>query len=232
MNVIAKVHLPHADWKPRPHQKNLWRYLMRGGKRAVAVWHRRAGKDEICMHATAMAMMDRPGNYWHCLPEFAQGRKAIWDSVNPHTGRRRIDEAFPHEMRSATLETTCKSVSINQSTWQRHWFRLRLLRRRHRKFNSRNCVLRIRPRQPKRVGLLPADPRGEQRLGGVHLYSPRTQSFILPVSACISNPRMVRRTPHRRRYWRSLTRGSCRNLKRDMLRCMARTWARRCTRRK
>ena len=117
MNVIAKVHLPHADWKPRPHQKNLWRYLMRGGKRAVAVWHRRAGKDEICMHATAMAMMDRPGNYWHCLPEFAQGRKAIWDSVNAHTGRRRIDEAFPHEMRSATLETSMQIRFHNQSTW-------------------------------------------------------------------------------------------------------------------
>ena len=76
MNVLATVTLPHKGWKPRPHQKKLWRYLMTGGKRAVAVWHRRAGKDEICLHAMAVAMFDRPANYWYCLPEFQQGRKA------------------------------------------------------------------------------------------------------------------------------------------------------------
>ena len=27
------------------------------------------------------------------LPEAAQARKAIWEAVNPHSGRRRIDEA-------------------------------------------------------------------------------------------------------------------------------------------
>ena len=43
--------------------------------------------------------MERLGNYGHCLPEFAQGRRAIWTAVNPHTGKRRIDEAFPHDAR-------------------------------------------------------------------------------------------------------------------------------------
>jgi len=117
MNVLATVQLPHAGWKPRAHQKKLWRYLMRGGKRAVAIWHRRAGKDEICLNATAMAMFERPGNYWHCLPEFTMGRKAIWDSINPHTGRRRIDEAFPHEMRSSTRDQDMRIEFHNGSTW-------------------------------------------------------------------------------------------------------------------
>jgi hypothetical protein len=90
---------------------------MRGGKRAVAVWHRRAGKDEICLHATAMAMMERPGNYWHMLPEFNQGRKAIWDAVNPHTGRKRIDEAFPLEMRASTRDHDMRIEFHNRSTW-------------------------------------------------------------------------------------------------------------------
>jgi len=36
--------LPH-QWTPRPYQKPLWRYLERGGKRAIAVWHRRAGAE-------------------------------------------------------------------------------------------------------------------------------------------------------------------------------------------
>jgi len=117
MNVLATVQLPHAGWQPRAHQKKLWRYLMNGGKRAVAIWHRRAGKDEICLNATAMAMFERPGNYWHCLPEFTMGRKAIWDSVNPHSGRRRIDEAFPHEMRSSTRDQDMRIEFHNGSTW-------------------------------------------------------------------------------------------------------------------
>ena len=114
---LARVHLPHQGWQPRPHQKKLWNYLQRGGKRAVAVWHRRAGKDEVALHATAIAMFDRPANYWHCLPEFTMARKAIWDAVNPHTGRKRIDEAFPLEMRESTRDNDMRIVFHNHSTW-------------------------------------------------------------------------------------------------------------------
>lgn len=46
--------------------------------------------------------MKRQASYWHMLPEYSQARKAIWDAVNPHTGIRRIDEAFPHELRQTT----------------------------------------------------------------------------------------------------------------------------------
>jgi phage terminase large subunit len=114
----GELAVPQRDWQLRPHQKRLWNYLMRGGKRAVAVWHRRAGKDEIAMHATAVAMLERPGNYWHCLPEYSSGRKAIFDAVNPHTGRRRIDECFPHEMRAGIREHDMWIKAVNGSTWQ------------------------------------------------------------------------------------------------------------------
>lgn len=88
------------------------------GKRAVAVWHRRAGKDEICLHTAAVKAFERVGNYWHMLPEYSQARKAIWDAVNPHTGKRRIDEAFPHEIRKTTREQEMQIVFKNGSTWQ------------------------------------------------------------------------------------------------------------------
>jgi hypothetical protein len=102
---VIDISVPQRSWSPRPHQQRLWNYLIRGGKRAVAVWHRRCGKDEVLLHATAVAMLDRPGaSYWHMLPEFASARKAVWDAVNPHTGRRRIDEAFPQELRETTRE--------------------------------------------------------------------------------------------------------------------------------
>jgi hypothetical protein len=114
----AEIAVPSRDWKPRPHQDRLWQYLMRGGKRAVAVWHRRAGKDEIAMHACAVAMLERPANYWYMMPQFTSARKAVWDAVNPHTGRRRIDEAFPYEIFSARREHDMHITAANGSTWQ------------------------------------------------------------------------------------------------------------------
>mgnify|MGYP001219917315 CR=1 FL=1 len=52
------------------------------------------------------------------LPEYAQARKAIWDAVNPHTGIRRIDEAFPREIRQTTDEQKMFIRFLNGSTWQ------------------------------------------------------------------------------------------------------------------
>lgn len=114
---MATIRLPNA-WAPRPYQIPLWRYLERGGRHAEAVWHRRSGKDEVALHRTACAVFERQAGYWHMLPEYAQARKAIWDSVNPHTGKRRIDEAFPLELRKTTREQDMQIVFINGSTWQ------------------------------------------------------------------------------------------------------------------
>ena len=63
-------------------------------------------------------MIDKPATYWHMLPAFSQGRKAIWTAVNPHTGKRRIDEAFPHELRVNTNESEMFIRFKNGSTWQ------------------------------------------------------------------------------------------------------------------
>ncbi len=87
-------------------------------RRLVAVWHRRAGKDEIMLHGTAGEVLRHRGNYWHMLPEYAQARKAIWTAVNPHTGIRRIDEAFPLEIRARTNEQEMFIEFVNGSTWQ------------------------------------------------------------------------------------------------------------------
>lgn len=52
------------------------------------------------------------------LPELAQARKAIWTAVNPLTGRRRIDEAFPHELRENTNDQEMFIRFKIGSTWQ------------------------------------------------------------------------------------------------------------------
>jgi phage terminase large subunit len=89
-----------------------------GGKHAELVWHRRSGKDEIALHRSACASFERIAGYWHMLPEYAQARKAIWDAVNPHTGRKRIDEAFPLPLRKATRNHEMIIEFVNGSTWQ------------------------------------------------------------------------------------------------------------------
>ena len=115
---MIDITLPHNKWTPRPHQMALWQYLQAGGKRAIAIWHRRAGKDEIALHHTAVEAFKRVGNYWHTLPMYAQARKAIWTAVNAHTGKRRIDEAFPDAIRASTSEAEMFIRFKNGSTWQ------------------------------------------------------------------------------------------------------------------
>lgn len=114
MNEIV---LPNK-WRPRWYQKRLWHALETGTKRAYEIAHRRWGKDDVCLHWTACAEMQRVGNYWHLLPEASQARKAIWDAINPHTGKRRIDEAFPLDIRKRTVDNEMKIELVNGSMWQ------------------------------------------------------------------------------------------------------------------
>ena len=69
MTKKLNLKLPYNGWMARPHQLKLWEYLIRGGKRAIAVWHRRAGKDE---HSVA--------------PYRARGRHASWQLLALPTG--------------------------------------------------------------------------------------------------------------------------------------------------
>lgn len=62
--------------------------------------------------------MRRPATYWHMLPEYAQARKAIWNAVDPHTGKRRIDIAFPQEIRENVNESEMFIRFKGGSTYQ------------------------------------------------------------------------------------------------------------------
>lgn len=113
MSVIT---LPN-NWTPREYQLPAWNYLENGGKRVVLIWPRRHGKDDLALHWTACAAMQRVGTYWHCLPEATQSRKAIWDAVNEFTGKRRIDEAFPDEICETKRNQDMFIRFKNGSTW-------------------------------------------------------------------------------------------------------------------
>ena len=111
------VQIPN-NWRPRKYQRGLWDYFEKGGRYAAVAWHRRAGKDDVLLNLAATWAIDDPATYWHMLPEYAQARKAIWNAVDPHTGVRRIDQAFPKEIRKRTNDQEMFIEFVTGATWQ------------------------------------------------------------------------------------------------------------------
>lgn len=72
----------------------------------------------MCLNWAAVSGIQKPATYWHMLPKANQARKAIWEAVNPHTGVRLIDQAFPKEIRDTTRENEMLLRLKNGATWQ------------------------------------------------------------------------------------------------------------------
>lgn len=87
------------DFRPRDYQQPLWDFIHNGGKRGIAVWHRRAGKDLLATNIIASMMVQRPGVYWHMFPTYNQGKKIIWNG-RTNTGRPFLN-ALPPELRES-----------------------------------------------------------------------------------------------------------------------------------
>ena len=113
---MSAIYIPN-QWNPRGYQKNLWNKLERGCKRAVAVWHRRAGKDSMSLNWTAVEALKRPGVYWHLAPTQRQVRKIVWDNIDGE-GRRIIDQVFPRQIRDNTRDQDMQITLKNGSIWQ------------------------------------------------------------------------------------------------------------------
>ncbi len=114
---MTEIVLPHK-WLARPHQANFMTAMQSGTKRAVSVWHRRAGKDSSSLNFECVEAHRHIANYWHMLPTAVQGRHVVWDAIDPHTGIRIIDQVFPQEIRAGTNNTEMKIELKVGSTWQ------------------------------------------------------------------------------------------------------------------
>jgi phage terminase large subunit len=108
-------HLFKVRWYQRAFHEAI---VTRSHDRLIEIAHRRWGKDEIVLNATRTLSQQRVGTYWHCLPQYAQARKALWTAINSHTGKRRIDEIFPHAIREVTREQEMFIQFKWGSTWQ------------------------------------------------------------------------------------------------------------------
>lgn len=110
-----EITLPHK-FTPRPYQLPLFKALDSGTKRAVLVWHRRAGKDKACFNYLIKRSLQRVGTYFYFLPEYAQAKKVIWDNID-NDGFRMLDH-IPKELIKSTNATELKVTLINGSIIQ------------------------------------------------------------------------------------------------------------------
>lgn len=84
------------DFVPRPYQLDVLRALDNGTKRAVMVWHRRAGKEIVCFNwMIKQAYWHRVGTYIYFFPTSTLGRRIIWDGADKN-GRRFLDYIPKH----------------------------------------------------------------------------------------------------------------------------------------
>jgi phage terminase large subunit len=107
--------LPY-NFKQRDYQIPLWSFLEAGGRRAVAIWHRRAGKDITSLNWTICSIAVRPGLYWHLLPTYNQGRKIVWDGISKE-GVPFLD-AWPQDLIKSVNNTDMKMETVNRGLWQ------------------------------------------------------------------------------------------------------------------
>jgi hypothetical protein len=110
-----EIDIPY-NHSPRAYQFPFWSAMESGRKRACLVWHRRSGKDLTALNWTATAMTERVGTYYHCFPEYNQGRKVMWDGMDGE-GKKFTDH-IPKEIRKSTNNTEMKIETLNGSIWQ------------------------------------------------------------------------------------------------------------------
>ena len=177
--MTLDIELPWK-WDPRPYQLDAWNYLDNGGKRAALIWHRRAGKDDLALRWTSVAATQRVGNYWHMLPQANQARKALWDAVNPHSGKRRVDEAFP--ARDPCQDARKRDVYPFHQRVDMAGGRQRQFRRSDRLPAGRPGVLRIRRRRPAGVADAAADSAGKRGVGYFSIHSARREPRLEPAA--------------------------------------------------
>jgi len=113
---VSEITLPY-NFEPRDYQMPLWTAMETGTRRAVAIWHRRAGKDLTALHFCTTAMIERPGLYWHLLPTYNQGRKIVWDGMD-RNGRPFLDAIPPDLIKGNPNNTDMKLETVNGSMYQ------------------------------------------------------------------------------------------------------------------
>lgn len=107
----------YEGWKPRAYQLPYFNAItQRKTKRAVIIWHRRAGKDLTSIQILKTMMLEDVGLYWHLLPTYKQGRKIVWDGFTGYG--KRFTSLFPQELIKRKREDNMLIELVNGSIYQ------------------------------------------------------------------------------------------------------------------
>lgn len=105
------------NFTPRPYQLPLFNCLSKGYRRALVLWHRRAGKDKTLWNLVIKEALKAVGVYYYFFPTFTQGRRSIWDGID-NDGFRMLDHLPPEVVsgrpNSADMRITLANGSIIQ----------------------------------------------------------------------------------------------------------------------
>lgn len=102
MLTKTKIRLPYK-FSPRPYQLPLLDAMDSGCKRAVCIWHRRAGKDKCLINLMANMMMKRVGVYYYVFPTYQQGKKILWEGIDKDGFK--FTDHLPKELRYRTNDS-------------------------------------------------------------------------------------------------------------------------------
>jgi len=69
------------------------------------------------LNLTIKKAFERVGAYYHCFPEYGQGRKVLWDGMD-NDGNKYIDRHVPPEVRRSINKAEMKIELIDGSVWQ------------------------------------------------------------------------------------------------------------------
>ena len=69
------------------------------------------------VHQSVKMAFERPGMYFHMLPNHKQARKVVWDGFD-NQGRKTLDVVFPKQLREDTNKTEMKITLRSGAIWQ------------------------------------------------------------------------------------------------------------------
>lgn len=111
MPRIIDIALPY-NFKARPYQWDFFEEMQRK-KRAILVWHRRAGKEKTCWNFMIKEAFKRVGNYYYIFPDAKMARRILWDGKDK-VGYKTLDH-IPSDLITGINNSEMKIVLRNNS---------------------------------------------------------------------------------------------------------------------
>lgn len=116
--MLEPIKVPYK-FTPRGYQQAFFDYMYAKTperKRAILVWHRRAGKDKCAFNWLILYALLNRGVYYYLFPSYSQGRKVVWDNIDD-AGFKMLDhipKPYIDKINKVNMQITLKNGSLIQ----------------------------------------------------------------------------------------------------------------------